>query len=78
MEISAIVPLGAELTMYDRNMPITTEIIEMSIEISTVLLNPVPNIMAVIFGITISEEMSKIPTNLMEAITVKLARTMKK
>lgn len=78
MEIIAIVPLGAELTMYDRNMPITTEVIEMSIETSTVFLNPVPNIMAVIFGITISEEMSKTPTNLMEAITVKLARTMKK
>ncbi len=78
MEIIAIVPLGAELTMYDRNMPITTEVIEMSIEISTVFLNPVPNIMAVIFGITISEEMSKTPTNLMEAITVKLARIMKK
>lgn len=78
MEIIAIVPLGAELAMYDRNMPITTEVIEMSIEISTVFLNPVPNIMAVIFGITISEEMSKTPTNLMEAITVKLARTMKK
>lgn len=78
MEIIAIVPLGAELTRYDRNMPITTEVIEMSIEISTVFLNPVPNIMAVIFGITISEEMSKTPTNLMEAITVKLASTMKK
>lgn len=78
MEISTIVPLGAELSMYDRVIPSITEIIDMSTEISTVLLNPVPIIIAVILGITISEEMSKIPTNLIEAITVKLARTMKR
>lgn len=78
MEISTIVPLGAELSMYDRVIPSITEIIDMSTEISTVLLNPFPIIIAVILGITISEEMSKIPTNLIEAITVKLARTMKR
>ena len=78
MEISTIVPLGAELSMYDRVIPSITEIIDMSTEISTVLLNPVPIIIAVILGITISEEMNKIPTNLIEAITVKLARTMKR
>lgn len=78
IEISAIVPLGAELSAYDRNMPLTTDVIEMSTEINRVLLNPVPNIMAVILGITVNEEMSKIPTNLMDAITVRLARTMKK
>ena len=78
IEISAIVPLGAELSVYDRNIPLTTDVAEMRIEISSVLLNPAPNIMAVILGITVNEEMSKIPTNLMDAITVKLARTMKK
>ena len=78
IEISAIVPLGAELSTYDRNMPLTTDVIEMSTEINRVLLNPVPNIMAVILGITVNEEISKIPTNLMDAITVRLARTMKK
>ena len=78
IEISAIVPLGAELSAYDRNMPLTTDVIEMSTEINRVLLNPVPNIMAVILGITVNEEISKIPTNLMDAITVRLARTMKK
>ena len=78
IEISAIVPLGAELSAYDRNIPLTTDVTEMRIEISSVLLNPAPNIMAVILGITVNEEMSKIPTNLMDAITVKLARTMKK
>lgn len=78
IEISAIVPLGAELSVYDRKIPLTTDVTEMRIEISSVLLNPAPNIMAVILGITVNEEMSKIPTNLMDAITVKLARTMKK
>jgi hypothetical protein len=78
IEISAIVPLGAELSKYDRNIPLTTDADEMRIEISRVFLNPAPNIMAVILGITVKEEMSKIPTNLMDAITVKLARTMKK
>jgi hypothetical protein len=58
-------------------MPDTTEIIEMKTEISAVLLKLAPNIIAVILGITIREEIRRIPTNLMEAITVKLARTMK-
>jgi hypothetical protein len=49
----------------------------MKTEISAVLLKLAPNIIAVILGITINEEISRIPTNLMEAITVKLARTMK-
>ena len=58
-------------------MPDTTEITEMKTEISAVLLKLAPNIIAVILGITINEEISRIPTNLMEAITVKLARTIK-
>jgi hypothetical protein len=58
-------------------MPDTTDIIEINTEISAVLLKLAPNIIAVILGITISEEIRRIPTYLMEAITVKLARTMK-
>lgn len=77
-EIRTIVPLGAEFSIYDNTIPDTTETIDMNTEINTVLLKPVPNIMAVMFGITISEEISKIPTNLIEAITVTLARTMKR
>ena len=77
-EIRTIVPLGAEFSIYDNTIPDTTETIDMNTEIKAVLLKPVPNIMAVIFGITISEEISKIPTNLIEAITVTLARTMKR
>ena len=77
-EIRTIVPLGAEFNIYDNTIPDTTETIDMNTEINAVLLKPVPNIMAVIFGITISEEISKIPTNLIEAITVTLARTMKR
>jgi hypothetical protein len=77
-ESRTIVPLGAEFSIYDNTIPDTTETIDMKTEINAVLLKPVPNIMAVIFGITISEEISKIPTNLIEAITVTLARTMKR
>lgn len=77
-EIRTIVPLGAEFSIYDNTIPDTTETIDMKTEINAVLLKPVPNIMAVIFGITISEEISKIPTSLIEAITVTLARTMKR
>ena len=49
----------------------------MKTEINAVLLKLAPNIIAVMLGITISEEISRIPTNLMEVITVKLARTIK-
>ena len=64
--------------MYDKVIPLITEIIDNMTEISAVFLNPLPSIMAVILGITTSDDISRIPTNLMEAITVKLARTMKR
>ena len=60
-EIRTIVPLGAEFNIYDNTIPETTETTDMNTEINAVLLKPVPNIMAVIFGITINEEISKIP-----------------
>lgn len=78
IEISTIVPLGAELKMYDEVMPQMTETTDTTTEIRAVLLNPLPSIIAVMLGITISDEISKIPTNLIEAITVKLARIMKR
>lgn len=78
IEISTIVPLGAELNMYDEVMPQMTETTDTITEIRAVLLNPLPSIIAVMLGITISDEISKIPTNLIEAITVKLARIMKR
>lgn len=64
--------------MYDEVMPQMTETTDTITEIRAVLLNPLPSIIAVMLGITISDEISKIPTNLIEAITVKLARIMKR
>src|ERR671915_1083460 len=78
IEINTIVPLGAELNKYDEVMPKMTETTDTTTEIRAVLLNPLPSIIAVMLGITISDEISKIPTNLIEAITVKLARIMKR
>lgn len=57
-------------------IPNTTENTDIAHEIKIVFLNPLPNINAVIFGITINEEISKTPTSLMDAIMVILARTM--
>ena len=59
-------------------IPNTTENTDIAHEIKIVFLNPLPNINAVIFGITINEEISKTPTSLMDAIMVILARTMNK
>ena len=59
-------------------IPNTTENTDIAQEINIVFLNPLPNISAVIFGITISEEISKTPTSLIEAIMVMLARIMNK
>lgn len=59
-------------------IPNTTENTDIAQEINTVFLNPLPSISAVIFGITISDEISKTPTSLIDAIMVMLARTMNK
>ena len=58
-------------------MPLTTEITEILIDMKTVFLNPLPNCIAVIFGITISAEINSIPTSLIEVTTVIDARTTK-
>lgn len=54
-------------------MPKTTEKIEIAHEINIVFLNPFPSINAVMFGITINEEISRTPTSLIDAIIVMLA-----
>lgn len=59
-------------------IPNTTENTDIAQERNMVFLNPLPNISAVIFGITISDEISKTPTSLIEAIMVILARIMNK
>ena len=59
-------------------IPNTTENTDVAQERNMVFLNPLPNISAVIFGITISDEISKTPTSLIEAIMVILARIMNK
>ena len=73
-----IVPPGAKFIPYDINIPLITDMTAIEIDINKVFLNPFPNIIAVIFGITINEEISKIPTNLTEVITVTLASTIKR
>ena len=77
-EIMTIVPPGAKFITYDITIPTTTERTAIKIDINNVFLNPFPNIIAVIFGITINEEISKTPTSLTEVITVTLASTMKR
>lgn len=57
-------------------IPNTTEKTDTAQEINIVFLNPLPSINAVMFGTTISDEISKTPTSLIEAIMVMLARTM--
>ena len=59
-------------------MPNTTEKTEIAHEINIVFLNPLPSKSAVMFGITINEEINKTPTSLIEAIMVILASTINK
>ena len=68
-----IVPPGAKFIMYEVTIPPITDKTAMIMEINAVFLNPFPNVIAVIFGITISDEISKTPTNRNEVITVTLA-----
>ena len=75
-EIMTMVPPGAKFITYDIIIPPITQRTEVKLDINNVFLNPFPNIIAVIFGITINEEISKTPTNRMDAITVTLASVM--
>jgi hypothetical protein len=70
VEIRTIVPLDARFTTYDKMIPNTTEKIAILHEIRMVCLKPLPSTMAVKLGITINEEISKTPTNLIDAMTV--------
>src|SRR5437660_9485855 len=76
--IITIVPDGAQLRGYDKIIPATVAVTDKEIEMIIVFLNPFPIIMLVKFGITISAEMSKIPTNLIVTITATAAREMKR
>ena len=64
--------------MYEETIPPITDKTAMIMDISAVFLNPFPNVIAVIFGITINDEISKTPTNRNEVITVTLASTYEK
>ena len=77
IETMTIVPPGAKLRMYDIIIPDSPENTATKADINAVFLNPFPNIMAVILGITINDEISNTPTNRIDVITVILASTMK-
>lgn len=69
-----IVPPGARFATYEITIPINTDETAIIIDIKAVFLNPFPNIIAVMFGITINEDISRTPTKRRDAITAKLAR----
>ena len=75
-----IVPPGAKFIIYEITIPISTDKMAIEIDINAVFLKPFPNSMAVIFGITINDDISKkdTPTNRIDAITVMSASTMKR
>ena len=75
-EIMTIVPPGAKFISYEITIPPITHTTEVKIDINKVFLKPFPNIIEVIFGITINEEISKTPTSRTDAITVILASNM--
>ena len=67
-------PPGAKFVMYDTTMPNNTDETAITIDIKAVFLNPFPNIIAVMFGITINEDISSTPTRRSDEITARLAR----
>src|SRR5215203_1404217 len=70
--------VGARFTAYEIAIPITTENIDIDTDIRAVFLNPLLNNSAVTFGITKSDETSRIPTSLIDTVTATLARIMKR
>ena len=64
--------------MYDITMPPNTDETAIIIDINAVFLNPFPNIIAVMFGITINEDINRTPTKRRDAITARLARPIKR
>jgi hypothetical protein len=75
---STIVPPGGMSAAYDAIIPVTTENTEIDTANIIVFLKPLPSIMAEMAGITISDEISNIPTSRIDAITVMLAMTIKR
>ena len=75
--VRTIAPAGATFARYDIMIPNTTDAIAIPIEIIAVFLNPLPNNIAVIFGSTISADIKRTPTNLIEVTTVSAASTIK-
>lgn len=78
MEKMTMVPPGAKFIMYDITMPPNTDETAIIMDINAVFLNPFPNVIAVIFGITINEDINRTPTKRSDEITARLARTIKR
>ena len=71
-----IVPPGAKSKTKEVTIPPMTDTAAIEIDINIVFLKPFPSIIALIFGITINEEIRRTPTRRTDTITAKLARTM--
>ena len=69
-----MVPPGAKFIKYDVTMPPNTDETAIIIDIIAVFLNPFPNIIAVMFGITINDDINRTPTKRSDEITARLAR----
>ena len=75
IEEITIVPPGAKLKINENTIPLITDATAIEIAINVVFLKPFPNIIALMFGITINEEIRRTPTRRTDTITAKLART---
>ena len=78
IEIRTIIPPGATFSTYEDNIPTIAENTAKLIESIAVCLKPLENNIAVTFGTTISDEVSKIPTSCIELTTVIAAITTKR
>ena len=63
IENRTIVPAGVMSNMYEIKIPVRTENTEKLIEIIAVCLKPLPDIIAVTFGMTNNAEISSTPTS---------------
>ena len=75
--VRTMAPAGAILAKYEMTIPDTIDAIAIPIEMIAVFLNPLPNSIAVIFGRTISADIKRTPTSLMDVTTVIAASTIK-
>src|SRR6476646_4650721 len=76
--VRTIAPLGAIFIMKETIMPTITEQADTPQDMIAVFLNPLPIVIAVMFGSTMRDDMSNTPTNFIDAMTVTLAITMKR